>query len=225
MAFILFLLQPYFTRIRIWIIRRYNFFLQTTVMRHAIIGVYLMILIMLLDSTYRWNKSESLILTYQNQKNFYLCLFTLFLSLVINKLCNLLESTFKTDQLNKKTIKQSGNSRIFLNSLIEDHNLQKQKLEYEINTLKEELEKLRENKTERRETEASMVENSDSKELERCKSQKPFESKKLSSEELDEWDNDFIDMKTKREPLDNSKFEYQHKSDPKKGFTFLDKGN
>lgn len=164
MALALFLLQPYFTYIRIWTIRKYNFIFQTTIIKHIIIGMYVMILIMLADSTYKWNKSESMHLTYQNEKNFYLCAFTLFMALVLNKLCILLESTFKVEQLNKQTIKQSGNSRIFVNSLIADHKNIQQELENEIKNLREEISKLKNQHSDKDHQTEKSVQSNDSNE-------------------------------------------------------------
>ena len=103
MVLVLFLLQPYFTSFRMWLIRKYNFITKATILKHIIIGLYVMVGIMLLDSSYKWNKSESIILVYQNEKNFYLCVFSLFLAVVLNKLCILLENTFKTELFNKQT--------------------------------------------------------------------------------------------------------------------------
>ena len=202
MALVLFLLQPYLTYIRIWAIRKYNFVVQTTILKHIIIGMYVMILIMLLDSTYRWNKSESIVITYQNEKNFYLCAFTIFLALVLNKLCALLESTFKIEQFNKQTIKQSGNSRIFVNSLIDEHKSIQQKLENEIKSLREELSKLKNEE---------LIENDENNKLV-CSDDE--DNKVNCSNDSNEWNE---------EPFE-SKFQIHNKADGKRGFTFLDNG-
>ena len=142
MALVLFLLQPYFISIKMWIIKKYNFIIQATVLKHIIIGLYVMVGIMLVDSTYKWNKSDSLVLMYQNEKNFYLCVFSLFLAVVLNKLCKILENTFRVELLNKQTVKQNGNSREFVSSVIEGHKSEKEKLENEVKRLESEVKRL-----------------------------------------------------------------------------------
>lgn len=121
MATVLFLLQPYLTSIRMWAIRKYTFMMQTTVLKHTIIGMHVMLGVMLVDSTYRWNSSSSELLLFQNEKNFYLCLFCLFLSVVLNKLCALLKEAFKAELLNKKRENESKNSSVFIKSIISEN--------------------------------------------------------------------------------------------------------
>jgi hypothetical protein len=183
MALVIFLLQPALISIKIWTIKKYNFITTATVLKHSLIGLYVVIGMMLLDSTYKWNKSESILLTYQNEKNFYICIFTLFLAIVLNKLCGILENKFKMELINKQAIKQNGNSRAFVSSVIEENKAEKERLENEIKKLKEELSKAKVYENDSEEGNEKDDENDDEK-VETKK--EDLVNKKLKSEKLAE---------------------------------------
>lgn len=144
MAMSLLLLQPYCIGMKSWFVRNYNRFMKATILKHIFLGMYGMVALMFLDSTYRWNISNSAILVYQSEKNFYLSGFALFLALLFNKLCSALEETFRTHQINEDNVKQKGNSMEFVNSIIQDAKDEKeknQKLLDEIASLKADIER------------------------------------------------------------------------------------
>lgn len=105
-------------------------------------GIFAMILVMFLDSVYRWGNTESLVLFYQCDRNFYLGGFTLFIMVMFNKLCSTLKETHKTFALNKDFLKQRGHTMDFIETVVKDAENAKQKNEElisEIEKLKAEL--------------------------------------------------------------------------------------
>lgn len=144
MVMSLLLLQPYCIGLKSWFIRSYNHLIKATVLKHIFFGMYGMVALMFLDSTYRWNMSDSAVLVYQSEKNFYLSGFALFLALLFNKLCSALEATFRTHQINEDNVKQKGNSMAFISSVIQgakDEKERSQGLQNEVKLLRAEVDR------------------------------------------------------------------------------------
>lgn len=142
MAISLFLVQPYFLSVKSWVVAKYASLMKTTVLKQIFYGLFFMIFIMFLDSSYRWKSTESLILIYQCERNFYLGGFTLFLMILFNKLCSTLEDTYKAYRLNKDYVKQRGFSMDFIGTVAknaESEKLRNQDLVKELESLKAEL--------------------------------------------------------------------------------------
>lgn len=143
MSISLFLVQPYFLFLKKWIVKKYSFLIRATVLKQLFLGMFLMVGLTFGDSVYRWNRSDSLLLAYQTEKNFYLSGFALFLLLLFNKLCKTLEETYKAFDLNKDYAKQSDNSLQFINKVVEDVKMKtstNEALLKEIEDLKSEIE-------------------------------------------------------------------------------------
>lgn len=138
----LLLLQPYCMELKCWFIRGYNHLMKATVLKHICLGMYAMVGLMFLDSTYRWNTSDSAILTYQSEKNFHLSGFALFLALLFDKLCSALEEAFRTHRINEDNVKQKTNSMTFVQRVIQDSKDEReenQRLKDEIKSLQAEV--------------------------------------------------------------------------------------
>ena len=136
------LLQPYFFSFRFAIVKLYYKSKGFKAFYHILYALYCMVFLIFLDSLYRYSKSSSQVLSYQAERNFYLSGFTLFLAVVLNKLCDTLYNTFLTEQKNQQNIKQHGNSMKFVTKVIEDAKSEKEKneeLKKEIENLKEEI--------------------------------------------------------------------------------------
>lgn len=111
--------------------------------KHIFGAFHVILIVMFIDSAYRWNTTSSEILQYQNERNFYLCGFSFFLAIVFKKLCTIIETTYTTQQINEYAKKQHGNSMSFVTDVIKQHTEEKEKnksLSKELSELKTELE-------------------------------------------------------------------------------------
>ncbi|KAI5170244.1 hypothetical protein PAEPH01_1270 [Pancytospora epiphaga] len=121
------LMQPYFPAIRKWLTKFYLKSLTTAPLYHVIFVLYCMVLVIFLDSIFKKHTVLSPTLLLQSERNFYLSGFTLFLGLIFRRLCRIMSEAVRTDEANKDTLKQHGNSMVFVSKVIEDVKKEKEK--------------------------------------------------------------------------------------------------
>ena len=138
------LLQPYVPALRGRLTRFYLRSIAAAPLYHIFFVLYCMVLVIFVDSAFKRRTTVSPVLILQSERNFYLSGFTLFLALVFRRVCGVMAEATLTDEANKHTLKQHGNSMIFVNKVIEDAKREKEKraeLEGMLKELQEEAER------------------------------------------------------------------------------------
>lgn len=138
MAISFFLLQPYFTDIKLAFTRIFCGKKSIKPFNHVLFVVYSMIFLVLIDSTYKLHTSKSALLHYHAEKNFLLSLFTLFISYVVQKVAILVSDLARSESFNKQNLKQHKNSMNFVNKVIEDaeaHKIEVKTMQSQIDAL------------------------------------------------------------------------------------------
>ncbi|OQS53371.1 hypothetical protein EHP00_1908 [Ecytonucleospora hepatopenaei] len=121
------LLFPWFDNVKRWFIQFYAYNMVFKTIRHIFNIFYVMIGVLLVDSAYKMNITESKLLEYQSQRNMYLCAFAIFLYFNLRRLVTILDKNFSSAKDNTYIIKQHKNAEDFLKSVVDKYNAEQEK--------------------------------------------------------------------------------------------------
>ena len=121
------LLFPWLDNVKRWFIRFYAYNMVFKTVRHIFNIFYVMIGVLLVDSAYKMNITESKLLEYQSQRNMYLCAFAIFLYFNLRRLVTILDKNFSSVKDNTYIIKQHKNAEDFLKSVVDKYNAEQEK--------------------------------------------------------------------------------------------------
>lgn len=142
LLFNIILLFPFFDSLKKWFLAFYTKSLFMKGLSYMLNILYVMIIILFLDSMYKNSITDSKILEYQTQRNMYLSGFALFLVFNFRQLSKILNMVFVEKKDHKYILKQHKNAGEFLETIGKQLEIEKQKnnkLETELKNLKDKL--------------------------------------------------------------------------------------
>lgn len=137
------MLFPWIDNVKRLFIRIYLYNVVFKTIKHILNIFYVMIGILLVDSVYKMNITDSKLLEYQAQRNMYLCAFAIFLHFNLKRLVKVLDKNFSGSKDNQYILKQHKNAEDFLKSVVDKYNAEQEKnkqLEDKINVLVKKME-------------------------------------------------------------------------------------